>query len=577
MIRDLWYKNAVIYSLSLEAFLDSDGDGIGDFKGAMRRLDYLQGLGVTAIWLAPFQPSPMRDHGYDIADYYAVDPRYGSLGDFVEFTQACHQRGMRVMMDLVINHCSDQHPWFQSAIADPNSRYRDYFIWSDEKPKDASKGVVFPGVQKTTWTYNRKARQYYFHRFFEFQPDLNIANPDVREEFLKIVGFWLQLGVSGFRMDAVPFLIAEDGINVQDPNPAYGLLRDIRAFAQWRKGDAVLLAEANIPPSEAMQYFGQDGDRLHMVFNFPVNQRLFYALATKDAEPLKQALEESRGLPDTGQWANFLRNHDELDLGRLEPGQRKQVFAAFGPDKGMQLYDRGIRRRLAPMLGGDRRRLELANSLMLTMPGTPVIRYGDEIAMGDDLSLPERDAARTPMQWTDGVNGGFTTSDAPVRPVIADNVYSYKVVNVAHQRTDTASFLNWTERALRLRKELPEIGWGEWTILDTPPHVLAIAYRWEIYTSLFVHNLSERMIGCRLSLPDFMAEGATLVCLQSNEHHQVEEGRTLPCVLDSYGYRWWRIGGLEDATNAAGINVSHAAVDARAERVAPRAVKAAAR
>lgn len=573
MIRDLWYKNAVIYSLSLDAFLDTDGDGIGDFRGAMRRLDYLQGLGVTAVWLAPFQPSPRRDHGYDIADYYNVDPRYGSLGDFVEFTSACHQRGMRVMMDLVINHCSDQHPWFQEAIVDPDSRFHDYFIWSDTKPKDANKGVVFPGVQKTTWTYNRKAKQYYFHRFFDFQPDLNIANPEVREEFLKIVGFWLQLGVSGFRMDAVPFLIAEDGINVEDPTPAYGLLRDIRAFAQWRKGDAVLLAEANIPPDEAMEYIGKDGDRLHMIFNFPVNQRLFYALATHDADPLKKALEESRGLHPYGQWANFLRNHDELDLGRLEPQQRQQVFAAFGPDKSMQLYDRGIRRRMAPMLGGDRRRLELANSLMLTMPGTPVIRYGDEIGMGDDLSLPERDAARTPMQWTSGPNGGFTTCADPVRPPIHDSVYSYKVVNVAHQRTDSGSFLNWTERALRLRKELPEIGWGEWTILETPPHVLAIAYRWEIYASLFVHNLSERTIGCELTLPDFIAAGADLVCLQSDERQRVGDDRSFPFVLDSYGYRWWRVGGLEDATNADGLNVSHAAARGKADRPAPRAVK----
>lgn len=552
MIRDLWYKNAVIYSLSLEAFLDTDQDGVGDFKGAMRRLDYLQGLGVTAVWLSPFQPSPHKDHGYDIADYYGVDPRYGSLGDFVEFTQACHQRGMRVMMDLVINHCSDEHPWFQAAIADPESKYRDWFIWSDEKPKDAAKGVVFPGVQKTTWTYSRKARQYYFHRFFEFQPDLNIANPEVREEFLKIVGFWLQLGVSGFRMDAVPFLIAADGINVADPEPAYQMLRDIRAFAQWRKGDAVLLAEANIPPEEAVEYFGEDGDRLHMVFNFPVNQRLFYALATHDTLPLREALEHSRGLPATAQWANFLRNHDELDLGRLEPDQRHKVFEAFGPDKDMQLYDRGIRRRLAPMLGGDRRRLELANSLMLTMPGTPVIRYGDEIAMGDDLSLPERDAARTPMQWSNGRNGGFTACDHPVRPPIADGPYGYGVVNVAHQRTDSLSFLNWTERALRLRKELPEIGWGEWTVLDTPPHVLAIAYRWEIYTSLFVHNLSEQTIACDLPLPDFIKDGATLVCLQSDEH-QLVSGHALGCVLDSYGYRWFRVGGLEDASNAAGL------------------------
>ncbi len=545
MIPDLWYKNAIIYSLALEGFLDADGDGIGDFHGAMRRLDYLQGLGITAVWLAPFQPSPHRDHGYDIADYYGVDPRYGSLGDMVEFVNACRQRGLRVMMDLVVNHCSDQHPWFQTAIADPTSRYRDYFIWSDKKPAEADKGVVFPGVQKTTWTYNKKAKAYYFHRFFSFQPDLNIANRDVQAEILKIVGFWLQVGVSGFRMDAVPFLIAQDGINVKDPSPAYDLLREIRAMAQWRKGDAVLLAEANIPPEEARAYFGDDGDRLHMVFNFPVNQALFYALATEDTALLKQALTASQDLPETAQWANFLRNHDELDLGRLSDAQRKAVFAAFGPEPEMQLYDRGIRRRLAPMLGGDRARLELAYSLMLTLPGTPVLRYGDEIGMGDDLSLPERDAARTPMQWSGGPNGGFTASDQPIRPPIAEGPYGFRDLNVARQRSDRGSLLNWTERALRLRKELPEIGRGTWQILSTPQAVLALRFDWEGEASIFVHNLARAATECTIDMGPGDVD-RPLVCLQTNERSAPDKEGKHTIVLEPYGYRWFRFGGLDE-------------------------------
>ncbi|MDX3910157.1 MAG: alpha-amylase family protein [Sphingobium sp.] len=552
MIPDLWYKNAIIYSLSLDAFLDTDGDGIGDFRGAMRRLDYLQGLGVTAVWLAPFQPSPHRDHGYDIADYYGVDPRYGSPGDFAEFVNACHQRGMRVIMDLVVNHCSDQHPWFQSALSNPKCRYRDYFIWADKKPNNADKGVVFPGVQKSTWTYSRTAKAWYFHRFFKFQPDLNIANPDVQAEIMKIVGFWLQLGVSGFRMDAVPFLIASDGINVEDPEPAYALLRDIRAMAQWRKGDAVLLAEANIPADEAMEYFGEDGDRIHMIFNFPVNQALFHALATADTTLLKQAIAQSGELPETAQWANFLRNHDELDLGRLTEEQRSSVFAAFGPEPEMQLYDRGIRRRLAPMLGGDRARLELAYSLMLTLPGTPVLRYGDEIGMGDDLNLPERDAARTPMQWSGATNGGFTTSDSSVRPPIDTGPYGFSEINVSSQRSDHASLLNWTERSIRLRKELPELGRGLCIVLDSPTSVLALRYDWQGEASIYVHNFAGQATELELDSLEDDTERRALICLQTAHRSKADENGRHHIMIEPHGYRWFRFGGLDELTQSHG-------------------------
>jgi maltose alpha-D-glucosyltransferase/alpha-amylase len=370
MINDLWYKNAVIYCLSVATYMDANGDGIGDFQGLIRRLDYLQGMGVTALWLMPFQPSPFRDDGYDVADYYGVDPRFGTLGDFVEFTHGCRQRGMRVLIDLVVNHTSNEHPWFREARSNPKSKYRDWYVWSKKKPKNANSGVVFPGVQKSTWDYDDAARAYYFHRFYDFQPDLNTANPEVQAEILKIMGFWLQLGVSGFRMDAVPFIIAEKGANVSKPQEHYDMLRTFSQFLNWRQGDAIILAEANVLPGTDMKYFGSSAERLQMMFNFQVNQHLFYAMASHDARPLVKALKATKNRPATAQWDQFLRNHDELDLGRLLPKQRRCVFEAFGPDANMQLYQRGIRRRLAPMLQGDRRRLELAYSLMMTLPWT---------------------------------------------------------------------------------------------------------------------------------------------------------------------------------------------------------------
>src|ERR1700728_41420 len=441
MINDLWYKNAVIYCLSVATYMDANGDGIGDFEGLMRRLDYLQGMGVTALWLMPFQPSPCKDDGYDISDYYGVDPRYGTLGDFVEFTEGCKQRGMRVLIDLVVNHTSDEHPWFREACRDPQSKYRDWYVWSKKKPKNADAGIVFPGVQKSTWDYEKTAKAYYFHRFYEFQPDLNTANPEVQAEILKIMGFWLQLGVSGFRMDAVPFVIAKKGADVTRMGEQYDMLRTFSEFLSWRRGDAIILAEANVLPGTDLQYFGNSGERLQMMFNFQVNQHLFYALASADSRPLVSSLEKTKPRPATAQWGHFLRNHDELDLGRLTERQRQRVFAAFGPEKDMQLYDRGIRRRLAPMLRGDRRRLELAYSLMMTLPGTPVIRYGDEIGMGDNLQLPERNCARTPMQWSTEPNAGFTKSDQPFMPVISSGPYGFEHVNAAAQRRDPNSLI----------------------------------------------------------------------------------------------------------------------------------------
>jgi maltose alpha-D-glucosyltransferase/alpha-amylase len=542
VIKDLWYKNAIIYCLHVGTYMDSNGDGVGDFIGLERRLDYLAGLGITCIWLMPFQRSPRRDDGYDISDYYNVDPCFGTLGDFVEFTHEAKQRGIRVIIDLVINHTSNQHPWFLDARSDKQSKYRDFYVWSKKRPQDADQGMVFPGVQKSTWSFDREAGEWYFHRFYDFQPDLNTSNPDVQAEIRKIMGFWLQLGVDGFRMDAIPFVISRKGAEVRNIEQ-YAMLRDVREFLQWRRGDALILAEANVLPKVNMEYFGDDGDRMHMMFNFQVNQNLFYALASGDTRPLARALQTTRERPASAQWALFLRNHDELDLGRLTQAQRERVFKAFGPTKDMQLYDRGIRRRLAPMLNGDQRRLELAYSLLFTLPGTPVLRYGDEIGMGDDLSLPERNCARTPMQWSTEANAGFSRSDKLPLPVISTGPYAFERINAAEQRRNPASLLNWTERMIRMRKEVPEFGWGDFEVLDTGHNaVLALHYRWRGNEVLAIHNLRGETTEIELSLKG--AAGKRLVSLFDHKHSEADKRGRHRVVLEPYGYLWYRMGGL---------------------------------
>ena len=546
MIDDLWYKNTVIYSLDLETFLDGNGDGVGDFDGLIRRLDYLQYLGVGTIWLAPFYVSPNRDNGYDVADYFGVDPRHGSSGDFVEFVHQAKGRGMRVLIDLVVNHTSSDHRWFREARRDPGSRYRDWYVWAKKRPPDWNEGMVFPGTQEATWTYDRQAKAYYHHRFYHFQPDLNLVNPEVRTEIRRIIGYWLELGVSGFRVDAVPFLIANKHPDSDRSVRHYEYLEEFRRFMQWRAGDAILLGEANVPPEEMAPYFGEGGGTgLHMMFNFWVNQRLILALATGDVAELREALAATLEIPKTSQWANFLRNHDELDLGRLSEQERQMAFAAFGPEEEMQLYGRGIRRRLAPMLG-DRRHEELAYSMLFSLPGSPVIRYGDELRMGDDLSLEGRDAVRTPMQWANEPNGGFSIAERTVHPVIREGVWSYEHVNVAAQRRDAGSFLNWTAQLIRLRGECPEIGWGECTILDTGSrHVLALRYDWRGNSVVVVHNFDDHPHEVRLD--PGVSTGERMSDLMRPVESFAAEGRVHRLALEALDYRWYRVGGLDYA------------------------------
>jgi maltose alpha-D-glucosyltransferase/alpha-amylase len=544
-MNDRWYRQAVIYCLDLDTYADSDGDGVGDIRGLIGRLDYLARLGITCIWLNPIHPSPDRDDGYDVSDFYNVDPRFGTLGDFAELLQHAETLGIRVIIDLVVNHTSDRHPWFQSARSSPDSPYRDWYVWSETAPPDRRQGMVFPGEQTETWSYDRTAKLWYYHRFYRFQPDLDIKNPRVRAEIKKICAFWLQLGVAGFRMDAVPFIIEE--IEPGKPNPPKDLefLTELRQHLQWRRGDAVLLAEANVEPDQLRHFFGDTGgssNRIHMLFDFMLNGRLMLALTRRDPEPIIDALHDTPALPAGGQWATFLRNHDEVDLSRLTAEQRAEVFEQFGPDENMQLYGRGIRRRLAPMLGNDRRRLELAYALQFSLRGTPVLRYGEEIGMGDDLSLPGRDSIRTPMQWSLLPNGGFSTAerDKLVRPVVATGDFAFSKVNVTTQRQDPGSLLSWFERMIRTLREAPEIGSGTCTHVDVPaPHGVLVHRADDVTgTMLFLHNLGER--DGTVDLGSLAGEAHYPNDVLADREYG-ELGKFEAVEVGGYGYRWIRL------------------------------------
>ncbi|TYC05660.1 trehalose synthase [Micromonospora sp. WP24] len=542
---DRWYSEAVVYCLDIDTYADSDGDGVGDIPGLIGRLDYLARLGVTCLWLHPIHPSPNRDDGYDVTDFYTVDPRFGTLGDFAELLHQARNRGIRVIIDLVVNHTSDEHPWFQSARSSPDSPYRDWYVWSEQEPPDRKQGMVFPGEQKETWSYDRTAKAWYYHRFYRFQPDLDMANPAVRAEVKKIMSFWLQLGVSGFRMDAVPFIIelTEPG----NPNSPKDLdfLTELREHVQWRRGDAILLAEANVEPDQLPVYFGDRGgsaNRVHMLFDFMLNGRLMLALAREDPEPVIEALRDTPVLPTGGQWATFLRNHDEIDLSRLTAEQRNQVYARFGPDEQMRLYNRGIRRRLAPMLGNDRRWIELAYALQFSLRGTPVLRYGEEIGMGEDLSLPGRHAIRTPMQWSFKENAGFSTAEPGklVRPVIDKGEYGYEKVNVTAQRRDPRSLLAWFERMIRTLREAPEIGSGSTTHIDVPVPSGVLAHRADgpTGTMVFLHNLGTDDVEVDLSLLQSEADQPIDVL---TDRGYGEVGKLERLQLAGRGYRWIRL------------------------------------
>jgi maltose alpha-D-glucosyltransferase/alpha-amylase len=535
-----WYKQAVIYCLDVETFQDSNGDGVGDLRGLTSRLDYLARLGVSTLWLNPIHPTPGRDDGYDVSDYYGVDPRLGSLGDFVEMVHQCNNRGIRLMIDLVVNHTSDEHPWFKSARESPDSPYRNWYVWSPTEPPNVAEGIVFPGYQRGTWSYDKVAKLWYHHRFYDFQPDLNWNNPEVREEIGRVVAFWLEVGVSGFRMDGAPFVIEEVHPDTSDRIMHYEWLNDLRDHIGWWRGDAVVLAEANVPREQIMEFFGPRGDRLPMMFNFAENQQVFLALARGTAVPVRTAIEVSPAIPPAASWATFMRNHDEVDLSGLQDSERADVFAKFGPDKEMQLYDRGIRRRLASMLGGDQRRIRLAYVLQFSLPGTPVIRYGEEIGMGEDLSLPQRDAIRTPMQWADAPQGGFSTAAETVRPVITKGDFGSQSVNVRDQQGDPASLLSWFQTVLPVLRECPEFGSGQCTVLDTrDERVLGLRYDCPTGVMLAALNLSTDKVTVSLAPQEGIADGFPVDVLADRPYP--DPGDLTELHLDGSGYRWLRL------------------------------------
>jgi maltose alpha-D-glucosyltransferase / alpha-amylase len=487
MNSEPWYKNAVFYEVSVSAFKDSNGDGRGDLRGLSEKLDYLQNLGVDCVWLMPIYPSPLKDDGYDISDYYNVAKAFGELDDLKFLLNNAHARGIRVIMDLVMNHTSDEHPWFQSARADRNSPYRDYYVWSDTNKKYEDARIIFLDVESSNWTWDEKAGQYYWHRFYNSQPDLNFENPKVQEEMINIARFWLELGVDGFRADAVPYLFEREGTNCENLPETHAYLKKLRAFMDANYPGRILLCEANQWPEEVRPYFGE-GDEFHMAFHFPIMPRIYMALKKERVEDLLAILRRTPPIPENCQWCTFLRNHDELTLEMVTPAERQWMWKQYAPEPRMRL-NQGIRRRLAPLLDNDRRKIELANSLLFTLPGSPIIYYGDEIGTGDNIWLDDRNGVRTPMQWDDSPTAGFTETQ-PFAPLL-EGEYSPKHVNVATQIANPNSLLHAIRRMVTIRKEHHAFGCGnfEWIDLDTN----AIAGYKRTYhneTILILNNLS---------------------------------------------------------------------------------------
>jgi trehalose synthase len=548
---DLWWKNAVIYCLDPETFLDGDGDGTGDFGGLIQRVDYLAALGVTCIWLMPFYPSPDRDDGYDVTDMYGVDPRLGNLGDLVEFIRTANDRGIRVIADFVINHTSDRHPWFVQARKSVDNPYRDYYVWRKDTPPDTSDQVVFPGEETSIWTQDKATGEWFLHMFSKHQPDLNVMNPKVRDEIAKSMGFWLQLGLDGFRLDAVPFfleLLGEPKDEAARINP-HDYLSALRSFLNRRHGSAVLLGEVNLPYKEQLKYFGgQTGNELNMQFDFLSMQNMYLSLARQDARPLGKTLSGRPAVNPDNQWAMFVRNHDELTLDKLSDSERAEVFAAFGPDPDMQMYGRGLRRRLPTMLGGDPARIRMVYSLMFSLPGTPVLFYGEEIGMGEDLRAKGRSAVRSPMQWDDTRNGGFST--APSSDLVAQPVEGYfgpKKVNAAAAKRDPDSLWNFIATLIQRYRECPELGWGRFELIQQPSaQVLLHRCTWDGSVVIAAHNFGAEPASVTASAaspdePESSFAGAVLRDLLGGEDLPLADDGGFEVPLDRYGYRWFRI------------------------------------
>lgn len=529
-----WFREAIIYGVDIAKFKDGNGDGMGDFQGLTEKLDYFQWLGVNTLWLLPFFPSPFRDNGYDVKDYYSINPSFGTLTDFREFMREAKKRELRVIIDLVLHHTSDEHPWFVASAYGEGSKYDDYYIWSKEKPAENPADSIFPGAESSTWEYHEGAGAHYFHRFYHFQPDLKIRNPDVQQEIFSIMDFWLSFGVDGFRLDALSHMIEEKGLpGTQVDNPGQFILK-IKDFIQEKYASAALLAEADVRPDELDTFIGNE-EKMDMLFNFIFNNYLFLAMASHSAKPFAVSFEKTTIPLDKCQWVNFIRNNDEVDLERLTEEERELVMNEFAPDENMRIYNRGIRRRFAAMMKGERSRMELAFSILFSIPGNPAIMYGDEIGMGDDLSLPERNSVRTPMQWSARANAGFSDAGRTIVPVISSGLFSYRKINVEDQQKDEGSFLHWMKKLIRMRKEHAKALESRVEILDSGmDEVLLIRFANNEHI-LTLHNLSPNETKVKIEGEYASKE---LQVIFSPEGYQAKQLNTAEVMLPGYGYLW---------------------------------------
>lgn len=537
MRTEKWFREAIIYGIDISKFKDSNGDGIGDFGGLTAKLDYFKWLGVNTLWLLPFFPSPFRDNGYDVKDYYTINPDYGSLEDFLEFMKEAKKRDLKIIMDLVLHHTSDEHPWFMASAYGEGSKYDDYYVWSKKKPDESSAEPIFPGAEASTWTYHPVAKSHYFHRFYHFQPDLKIKNPEVQKEIFSIMDFWLSFGVDGFRLDALSHMIQEKGKAGTQVDKPEKFITKIKDFIQSNGKHAALLAEADVTPDELDTFIGSE-EKMDMLFNFIFNNYLFLALASHTSAPFQVSFDKTTIPLDKCQWVNFIRNLDELDLERLTEEERELVMKEFGPEKNMRVYNRGIRRRFAPMVKGERARMELAFSILFSIPGNPAFVYGDEIGMGDDLSLEERNSVRTPMQWTSGTNAGFSENKDTITPVISKGPFSHKYVNVGDQQKDKGSFLNWVKELIQMRKKHADALESKVEIVKTPyKEVLLIRFsnNEEMVT---LHNLSpDKKV---LSLPEeYRGKKMKVIFSPGESNHDGLSAENL--VLEGYAYLWLTI------------------------------------
>jgi maltose alpha-D-glucosyltransferase/alpha-amylase len=536
----LWYKDSVIYQVHVRAFYDSDGDGIGDFRGLAQKLAYLQELGINAIWLMPFFPSPLRDDGYDISDYRSVHPSYGTLDDFKAFLEAAHQRGIRVIIEMVLNHTSDQHPWFQESRSSQDNPRRDWYVWSDTDTKYKGTRIIFLDTELSNWAWDPVSKQYYWHRFFNHQPDLNYDNPRVRDEMWDVMKFWLEMGVDGFRLDAVPYLMEREGTNCENLPETHGVLKELRARLDQEYPGRMLLAEANQWPADLRAYFG-NGDEFHMAFHFPLMPRMFMGVKLEDRKPITEILKQTPEIPESCEWCLFLRNHDELTLEMVTDMERDYMYDEYASEKAMRL-NLGIRRRLAPLLDNDRRKVELMNGMLMSLPGTPIIYYGDEIGMGDNVNLGDRNGVRTPMQWDGGWNGGFSAADPEslYAPLLLNPVYGFQAINVQSQKRFDHSLLSWMKRLVQVRKSSPVMGRGTIEFLYPANHrVLAYLRKLGNETVLVVNNLSSKAQAVELDLKAY--KGNVLIeMFGRNLFPRIGE---LPYLLTlgPYEFYWFRL------------------------------------